>query len=170
MNLDADIVMRFQINVMRTDEYYLSIALKEARKAFEKGEVPVGCVVVIDGIIVAKSHNLRQTKMDATKHAEIIAISKACKKLNRWILDDATIYVTLEPCAMCAGAIVQSRIKRLVYGASEPKFGCCGSVLNLVNHQMFNHLVEVTHGVLKGECEQILKDFFKELRAKKTKN
>ena len=155
---------------MKTDEYYLKEAIKEAKKAYEIGEVPVGCVIVVEDKIVARSHNLRQTKHDATKHAEIIAISKACKKLNRWILDDATLYVTLEPCAMCAGAILQSRIKRLVYGTNEPKFGCVESVIELFRNETFNHQVEVTSGVLKEETQNIMKNFFKELRDKNRKN
>lgn len=169
MNQDVDIVMKFQKN-MKTDEYYISEAIKEAKKAYDKGEVPVGCVVVVGDEIVERSHNLRQSKKDATQHAEIIAISNACKKLNRWILDDATLYVTLEPCAMCAGAILQSRVKRVVFGAFEPKFGCCGSVMNLLNNPQFNHQTEVVGGVLDSEVEVMMKNFFKELRIKKQKN
>lgn len=166
MKQDVDTAMKFRIKNMKTDEYYIAQAIKEANKAYKIGEVPVGCVIVIGDEIVARSHNLRQTKHDATKHAEIIAISKACKKLNRWILDDATLYCTLEPCAMCSGAILQARIKRVVFGAFEPKFGCCGSVINIFDND-FNHKVEVTSGIKKIEIEKMMKDFFKELREKK---
>lgn len=155
---------------MNNDEYFINEAIKEAKKAYDKGEVPVGCLVVIDGKVIARSHNLRRSKSDATQHAEIIAISKACKKLNRWILDDATLYVTLEPCAMCAGAILQSRIKKVVFGAHEPKFGCCGSIMNLLDNPQFNHQTEVVSGVMEKEVESMMKNFFKELRDKKQKN
>ena len=145
-------------------------AIKEAQKAAALDEVPVGCVIVVEDKIVARSHNLRQTKKNALGHAEIIAINKACKKLNRWILDDATIYCTLEPCIMCSGAILQARIKRLVYGASEPKFGCAGSVLNILEENNFNHQVEVTRGIMKEENSNILTSFFKTLRENKKSN
>ena len=144
-------------------------AIKEAQKAAALDEVPVGCVIVVEDKIVARSHNLRQTKKNALGHAEIIAINKACKKLNRWILDDATIYCTLEPCIMCSGAILQARIKRLVYGASEPKFGCAGSVLNILEENNFNHQVEVTRGIMKEENSNMLTSFFKTLRENKKK-
>ena len=145
-------------------------AIKEAQKAAALNEVPVGCVIVVEDKIVARSHNLRQTKKNALGHAEIIAINKACKKLNRWILDDATIYCTLEPCIMCSGAILQARIKRLVYGASEPKFGCAGSVLNILEENNFNHQVEVTRGIMKEETSNMLTSFFKTLRENKKSN
>ena len=145
-------------------------AIKEAQKAAALDEVPVGCVIVVEDKIVARSHNLRQTKKNALGHAEIIAINKACKKLNRWILDDATIYCTLEPCIMCSGAILQARIKRLVYGASEPKFGCAGSVLNILEENNFNHQVEVTRGIMKEETSNMLTSFFKTLRENKKSN
>lgn len=155
---------------MKDDQYFMKEAIKEAQKAAALDEVPVGCVIVVEDKIVARSHNLRQTKKNALGHAEIIAINKACKKLNRWILDDATIYCTLEPCIMCSGAILQARIKRLVYGASEPKFGCAGSVLNILEENNFNHQVEVTRGIMKEETSNMLTSFFKTLRENKKSN
>ena len=167
MKQDADIAMRFQISNMKTDEYYLKEAIKEAKKAYEIGEVPVGCVIVVEDKIVARSHNLRQTKHDATKHAEIIAISKACKKLNTWKLDDTTLYVTLEPCLMCSGAILQSRIKKVVFATFEPKFGTLGSVTNVLDeNNKFNHKVEIVSGICKEESSKLLKEFFKQKRNK----
>ena len=145
-------------------EKYMKEALKEAKKAYDKLEIPVGCVIVKDGKIVARGHNLKETKFDTTKHAEIIAIQKASKKLNSWRLIDCEMYVTLEPCSMCAGAIINSRIKKIYIGTMDKKTGACGSVLNLFEDYEFNHKVEVENGLLKNECEKILKDFFKELR------
>ena len=149
-----------------TDEYYLKEALKEAKKAYIKDEVPVGCVIVYEKKIVSRSHNLRETKKNVLCHAEILAINKACKKLNQKFLDGCTLYVTLEPCLMCSGAIMQSRIKRVVYGAKEPKFGCLGSLGNVFEDYKFNHQVEVVSGVLEDESSKIMKDFFKEKRNK----
>ena len=142
-------------------------ALKEAKKAYKKLEVPVGCVIVKDGKIIARAHNLKETKYDTTKHAEILAIQKASKKLESWRLIDCDMYVTLEPCPMCAGAIIQSRIKNLYYGASDEKTGAVGSVLNLMEDFKFNHIVNVEKGILKNDCENLLKDFFRELRRSK---
>ena len=142
-------------------------ALKEAKKAYKKLEVPVGCVIVKDGKIIARAHNLKETKYDTTKHAEILAIQKASKKLESWRLIDCDMYVTLEPCPMCAGAIIQSRIKNLYYGASDEKTGAVGSVLNLMEDFKFNHIVNVEKGILKNDCENLLKDFFRELRKSK---
>lgn len=142
-------------------------ALKEAKKAYEKNEVPVGCVIVKDGKIIARGHNLKEIKCDTTKHAEIIAIQKASKKLKSWRLIDCDMYVTLEPCSMCTGAIIQSRISKLYFGAFDLKTGAVGSVLNLLEDYMFNHQVEFQGGILKNECENILKQFFKELRNNK---
>ena len=150
-------------------EYYMEQALKEAEKAYKKLEVPVGAVIVKDGKIIAKGHNQKETKTDTTKHAEIIAIQKASKKLETWRLNDCEMYVTLEPCAMCAGAIIQARLKKLYIGTMDPKTGACGSVLNLLKDFKFNHNVELETGVLKDDCEQILKSFFKELREIKSK-
>ena len=164
MKQDAVIVTKYHI--MTNNEKYMLLALKEAEKAFNKGEVPVGCVIVKDDVVIAKAHNLRQTKKSALAHAEILAIQKASKKLNSWILEDCVMYVTLEPCAMCAGTIIQSRIKKLVYGANEPKFGACGSVVNLFEYK-FNHQVEVESNVMKEESAKLLKNFFQILRQNK---
>ena len=140
-------------------------ALKEAKKAFDKEEVPVGAVIVKDGKIIARAHNNKEEKNDTTKHAEIIAIQKASKKLNNWRLNDCEMYVTLEPCPMCAGAIIQARIKKVYIGTDDPKTGACGSVLNLLDDYKFNHKVEIEKNMMKKECEKILKDFFKSLRS-----
>lgn len=133
-----------------TDKFYMEEAIKEARLASEVGDVPVGCVIVINGEIVSRGHNLRHHKKNTLYHAEMIAIDLACQKLNRWILDDATIYVTIEPCLMCSGAILQSRIKRLVYGQNEVKAGCAESIINVFENTKFNHQVEVTKGDRKS--------------------
>lgn len=151
---------------MINNEKYMALALKEAEKAFTKNEVPVGCVIVKDDKVIARAHNLRQTKKSVLGHAEILAIEKASKKLNSWILEDCTIYVTLEPCPMCAGTILQSRIKKLVFAANEPKFGACGSVINLFEKK-FNHEVEVIPNVLQEESSKLLKNFFQILRQNK---
>jgi len=145
-------------------------ALKEAKKAYKKLEVPVGAVIVKNGEIIGKGHNLKETKNDTTKHAEIIAIQNASKKLNAWRLEDCEMYVTLEPCTMCAGAIINSRIKKVYIGTKDPKTGACGSVLNLFEDYKFNHTVEYENGIMTKECEKILKDFFKELRKLKEKS
>ena len=139
-------------------------ALKEAKKAYKKLEVPVGAVIVKNGEIIARGHNLKETKCDTTKHAEIIAIQRASKKLNAWRLEDCEMYVTLEPCTMCAGAIINSRIKKVYIGTEDPKTGACGSILNLFTNYKFNHKVEYEKGIMQKECEKILKDFFKDLR------
>ena len=146
------------------EEKYMKEALKEAKKAYDKLEVPVGAIIVKDGKIIAKAHNLKETKTDTTKHAEILAIQRASKKLNSWRLLDCEMYVTLEPCSMCAGAIINSRIKKLYIGAMDEKTGAAGSILNLFEDYKFNHKVEVKKNILKEECETILKKFFKELR------
>lgn len=143
---------------------FMKEALKEAKKAYDKLEVPVGCVIVKDGKIIARAHNLKETKYDTTKHAEILAIQKASRKLESWRLLDCDMYVTLEPCTMCAGAIINSRIRKVYYGASDEKTGAVGSKLNLFEDYVFNHKVEYEKDVMKDECEVILKDFFKELR------
>ena len=139
-------------------------ALKEARKALKKEEVPVGAVIVKDGEIIARAHNTTETKKDTTCHAEILAIKKASKKLNSWRLLDCEMYVTLEPCSMCAGALINSRIKKLYIGTEDSKTGACGSVLNLLEDYKFNHKIEIEKYILKEECENLLKDFFKFLR------
>ena len=150
-------------------EKFMKQALKEAKKAYDKLEVPVGCVIVKDDKIIARAHNLKETKFDTTKHAEILAIQKASRKLQSWRLLDCDMYVTLEPCSMCAGAIINSRIKNLYIGAVDEKTGAAGSVLNLFEDYTFNHKVTVHKDVLKPDCEKILKDFFKNLRTIKKK-
>lgn len=165
MKQDADIVIKCQEMINR-DIYFMKEALKEAKKAFNKNEIPVGCVIVLDDQIIARGHNLRQTKKSVLGHAEIIAIQKANKKLDSWILENCTMYVTLEPCSMCAGAILQSRIKRLVFGAYEPKHGACGSIINILDNNEFNHQVEITSNVLENESSTLLKNFFQILRQK----
>ena len=155
---------------MTNQEKYMKEAIKEAKKAEEKLEIPVGCVIVKDGKIVARAHNQKETKTDTTKHAEIIAIQKASKKLNAWRLLECEMYVTLEPCPMCAGALIQSRIKKVYIGTKDEKTGACGSVLNLLKDYEFNHKVEIETGIEQEECEKILKDFFKKLRKMKKRN
>lgn len=150
-----------------TTEYYMQEAIKEAKKAYRLHEVPVGCVIVVNDKIVARAHNLRHNEKNSLYHAEILAINKACKKLDRWILDDATMYITLEPCIMCSGAILQSRINKLVYGKEEPKFGCVESAMRLFDDYKFNHKVEVIKGTCGAEIEQLMVDFFKDLRKNK---
>ncbi len=148
-------------------EKFMKEALKEAKKAYNKLEIPVGAVIVKDGIVIAKAHNLKETKSDTTQHAEIIAIQKASKKLQSWRLIDCEMYVTLEPCTMCAGAIINSRIKKIYIGTMDQKTGAVGSILNLFKDYKFNHKVEYETGIMQKECEQILKSFFKELRQSK---
>ena len=145
-------------------EKYMLEALKEAKKAYLKKEVPVGAIIVKDGLIISRGHNLKETKQNSIEHAEIVAINKACKKLKSWRLIDCEMYVTLVPCVMCAGAIINSRIKKLYIGTMDMKTGACGSKLDLLNDYKFNHNVEVEKGILNKECEYILKDFFKKLR------
>ena len=144
-------------------------ALKEAEKAYSKLEVPVGAVIVKDGKIIARAHNLKETKKDTTKHAEILAIQKASKKLEAWRLTDCEMYITLEPCSMCMGAIINSRIKKIYIGTMDPKTGACGSLMNMNEDYTFNHKVEIEVGIMKEDCEKILKKFFKELREIKKK-
>ena len=149
---------------MQEKETFMKEALKEAKKAYDKLEIPVGAVIVKDGKIIARAHNQKETKCDTTNHAEILAIQKASKKLNSWRLIDCEMYVTLEPCSMCAGAIINSRIKKVYIGTMDEKTGAVGSVFNLFNDYKFNHKVDFETGILKDECEDILKSFFKELR------
>lgn len=152
------------------EEKFMKEALIEAKKAYDKLEIPVGAVIVKDGKIIARAHNLKETKFDTTKHAEILAIQKASKKLKSWRLLDCEMYVTLEPCSMCAGAIINSRIKKIYIGTRDEKTGAAGSVLNLFEDYPFNHKVEVKKGIMQSECENILKDFFKMLRKIKKEN
>ena len=151
---------------MNIDEKYMSIALKEAQKAALFDEVPVGAVIVLDDKIIAKAYNKREHSNDPTSHAEINAIRKACKKLNSWRLEDATIYVTLEPCSMCAGTLLQCRIGRIVYGANDPKGGAIVSSLELFNAKNINHHPQITGGVLKEQCSNIISSYFKSKRVK----
>lgn len=149
---------------MRTDEYFMGKALFQAQKAYAKQEVPVGCVLVKDGKIIASAFNQRETKQSSLAHAEMLAIAKASKKLKTWVLEDVTMYVTLEPCLMCTGAIFQARIKKVVYGAKEPKFGVLGSLLDLSKETRFNHKIEVSQGLYQEEIAKLMKSFFKQLR------
>ena len=155
---------------MPDDQKYMAMALSEARKAAELGEIPIGAVLVLVGEVIAKAHNMRETWQDATAHAETIVIREACKKLNRWRLTGATLYVTIEPCPMCAGAIVMSRISRLVYGSPDSKAGAAESLFNVVNNPALNHMVDVTAGVCSEECTQVMKDFFKKRRSENKQN
>jgi tRNA(adenine34) deaminase len=148
------------------DIYFMIIALEEAKKAFEKAEAPIGAIVVKDNEIISRGHNLRESLQDPTAHAELLAIRDAAAKLGRWRLTDCTVYVTLEPCAMCAGAMVLARIKRLVYGASDPKAGAVGSLMNVLLLEKLNHQVDVESGILEKECGGILSDFFLSRRKK----
>ena len=169
MNQDVVIVIKSHVENMNNnnnDEYYMNLALKEARKAYNKMEVPIGCVIVYNNEVIAKAHNLRKKSNDVFAHAETLAIKKASKKLNSWILEDCILYVTVEPCLMCAGTIIQSRIKKVVYGTKEPKFGVVESLMQVFENKTFNHQVEVQGGVLKEEASNIMKDFFKNLRKK----
>ena len=149
---------------MDTDTTFMRAAIKQAQKAYEKSEVPIGCVIVHDGKIIARGYNRRNTDRSTLAHAEITAIRKAAKKLGDWRLEECTLYVTLEPCPMCAGAIVQARITECVIGCMNPKAGCAGSVTNLLEMDGFNHKVIVRRGILEEECSAMLKTFFRELR------
>lgn len=149
------------------DQFYMNEALKEAQLAFDKGEVPIGAIIVHEDDIIARAHNLRETTQNALTHAESMAIQEACKKIGSWRLEDTTLYVTLEPCPMCAGAILQSRIPRVVYGARDVKAGCAHSLYQLLNDARFNHECDVTDGVLATECGAILTRFFQALRIRK---
>ena len=146
---------------------FMYAALKEAIKSYSKEEIPVGAVIVKDGKIIARGHNLKETKKDTTNHAEIIAIRKASKKIKSWRLTGCTMYVTLEPCTMCAGALIQARLDKVVIGTMDEKTGACGSVLNIIEDYKFNHKVEIEKGVMEKECKAILQQFFRELRIKK---
>ncbi len=152
---------------MTQDEKYMKAALMQAKKAYALKEVPIGCVIVQSGKIIARGYNRRNTDKNPLAHAELSAIKKASKKTGDWRLEDCTMYVTLEPCQMCAGAIVQSRMKHVVIATMNPKAGCAGSILNLLDMQQFNHQVEITKGVLEEECSAMLSAFFKELREEK---
>ncbi|MDU9695747.1 tRNA adenosine(34) deaminase TadA [Priestia aryabhattai] len=152
---------------MLNDEKYMRLAIDEALKAKDKLEVPIGAVIVQNEEVIASAYNLRETEQRSVAHAELLAIDEACKKLGTWRLEDATLYVTLEPCPMCAGAIVLSRVKRVVFGAYDPKGGCAGTLLNLLEFEKFNHQAEVVGGMLEEECGNLLTTFFRELRQRK---
>lgn len=152
---------------MTSDESFMKQAVKQAKKAYDKLETPIGCVIVHEDKIIARGYNKRNMKKNTLAHAEILVINKASKVLGDWRLEDCTMYVTLEPCPMCAGAIVQARIPRVVIGSMNPKAGCAGSVLNLLQQDGLNHQVEVTKGVLAEECSGLMTSFFRELRKKK---
>ena len=149
------------------DEFYMMEAIKEAKKAERLTEVPIGAVIVLKGEIIARAHNLRETNQSAVSHAELLAIEQACKVVGSWRLEQATLYVTLEPCAMCSGAIILARIQRVVFGASDPKGGCAGTFMNLLQDERFNHQSEVVSGVLEHSCGQLLSDFFPRRSKKK---
>ena len=149
---------------MNNNIKYMKAALKEAQKAYDKGEVPIGCVIVYNDKIIARAHNKRETLESSLAHAEILAIEKASKKLNSWRLEDCTMYITLEPCIMCSGAIIQSRIPRVIYGALDYRFGTHKSITNVFDIK-FNHTVDISGGVMEEECSRIITQFFKELRS-----
>jgi tRNA(adenine34) deaminase len=156
--------------VMDEKDYkYMQMAVDEAMKAQALGEVPIGAIIVHDNKVIARAHNLRETTQNAVTHAELSAIQDACNELGSWRLEETTLYVTLEPCPMCAGAILQSRIPRVVYGARDPKGGCVDSLYRLLNDPRFNHECEVTEGVLGNECGEMLTSFFKDIRERKKK-
>ena len=148
----------------KLDRLYMAEAIKEAQKAFDAGEVPVGAIIVYEGRVIARAHNQIKLLKDPTAHAEIIAITQAASHLTNERLPNTTMYVTIEPCSMCAGALVLARIKRLVYGADDPKTGACGSVVNITNNKKLNHRIKTDKGVLKEECAMLLKEFFKKRR------
>ena len=148
------------------DLFFMKLAIAEARKAEEIREVPIGAIIVKDGEVVASAYNLREAEQRSIAHAELLAIDEACTKLNSWRLSGCTLYVTLEPCPMCAGAIIQSRVDRVVFGATDPKAGCVGSIYNLLTEQRFNHQCDVLGGVMANECGELLTNFFRKLRKK----
>lgn len=149
---------------MKADEFFMSLAVEEARKALVYGDVPVGCVMVSGGEVISCAHNERERLKDPTAHAEVLAMRRASEKLGRWRLDGTVLYVTLEPCIMCAGAMVQARIDRLVYGAVDFRYGAAGSIYDLVRDSRLNHWIDVTYGVMEEECGKLLRKFFSSLR------
>ncbi|NOL34852.1 tRNA adenosine(34) deaminase TadA [Bacillus safensis] len=152
---------------MTKDEKFMQEAISEALKAEQIGEVPIGAIIVVDDQIVSRAHNLRESEQRSIAHAELLAIDEACKATGSWRLEDAVLYVTLEPCPMCAGAIVLSRVKKVVFGAYDPKGGCAGTLMNLLDDERFNHQSEVIGGVLENQCGELLSQFFKNLRQRK---
>ena len=155
--------------MLTKDEKYMLEAIKEAKKAESKDEVPVGAIIVLNDKIIARAHNLKENSQTAINHAEVLAINKANKKLSSWRLIDATMYVTLEPCLMCAGAIIQSRIKKVVYGAKDLKAGAIESIININDIKTINHHIEVTRGILEEQCSSIISNYFKNKRLEKIK-
>jgi len=151
------------------DQYWMTQAISEAKKALSLKEVPIGAVIVKDDQLIASAYNLRETTQNAVTHAELLAIEKACEEVGSWRLEGTTLYVTLEPCPMCSGAILLSRVERVVYGAADPKAGCAGSLMNLLEDDRFNHRSEVVPGVMEKECGEMLSTFFRTLRAEKKK-
>ena len=152
--------------VIKKHIFYMQEAFKEAQRAFEKDEVPVGAVIVHKGKIIARGHNQVELLKDPTAHAEMLAVTSATNYLGTKWLNDASMYVTIEPCSMCAGALVLSRVKEVYFGATDPKTGACGSIVNIANHRKLNHRIKVTKGILEAECGSLLKDFFKKKRIK----
>jgi len=163
MKLDVDAVMRYY-SVIKNDEYFMKEAIKEAKKALLIDEVPIGCVIVKDNKIISRGYNKRESKQNSLAHAEVIAINKACKKLGTWRLEDCTMYITLEPCIMCGGAIIQSRIPNVIYSAYDYRFGVNKSLINIFEHK-FNHTVNIKGGLLEEETSKMISDFFKKLRS-----
>ncbi|MBU9710645.1 tRNA adenosine(34) deaminase TadA [Evansella tamaricis] len=159
--------MPLEKNWLDQDKSYMEEAVRQAENAKQIGEVPIGAVLVKDGEIISKGYNLREQQQLSTAHAEIIVIEDACRKLGTWRLEDCVLYVTLEPCPMCAGAIVQARLKRVVFGATDPKGGCCGTIMNLLDEPRFNHSVLLSSGILEEECSLLLTEFFQDLRKRK---
>jgi len=151
--------------MLKKDDFYMQEALKEAQKAFEEDEVPVGAVIVHENRIIARGYNQVERLKDPTAHAEMLALTSAAACLNTKWLNEASVYVTIEPCSMCAGAFVLARIKNIIYGADDPKTGACGSVTNIVNNKKLNHRINIKKGILKEECSSLLKEFFKKKRA-----
>lgn len=151
----------------KQSETYMWQAIQEAKKAREMNEVPIGAVIVLDQEVIATAHNVRESSQNAVAHAELLAIEKACEKLGTWRLEEAELYVTLEPCPMCSGAILLSRVKKVIYGAPDPKAGCAGTLMNLLEDERFNHQCEVVSGVLAEPCGQLLTDFFREIRERR---
>jgi tRNA(adenine34) deaminase len=150
--------------MIRTNEYFMQAALKEARKAKRKNEVPIGAVAVLDGKIIARGHNCPIMTTDPAAHAEIVTLRRAAKKIGNYRLPEVILYVTIEPCAMCAGALVNARVRELHFGAKDPKAGACGSVLNVTGNKKLNHRIKVHAGILEKECRELIKEFFKEKR------
>lgn len=151
------------------DTYYMNKAIEEAKKAEKSGEVPIGAIIVFENEIIARGYNVRETSQLVLSHAELIAINEANKQVNSWRLEGCTLYVTLEPCQMCAGAIIQARINRVVFGAFDPKGGCAGTLMNLLTDDRFNHQADVTSGILERECSELITNFFKHMRSERKK-